>query len=334
MSRTKRKLPSFRNNGAREKKKTSHVLLLLSVFAFRLHIMSSLTHPQNDEEEGEEEDYINRMAREHCLDSGTVASPLILSPPPVSSNPRNQGEGMDQQDSVTTKWVSFGTASRYRGYLATPLVMDVQEKEISLPCLIVLHEWWGLNPQIQAVTRQLAQTLTCRAVLAVDLYGKDAATDVKTARKYMKECFKVKQEYCMDCLQQAVAYCQTDLNASSVGVIGWCLGGMFALELALAVPNDIRACVIFYGQLETDTERLACLQAPVLGIFGGADRGIPVASVHAFEQTLQTLEKRHEIHIYNGADHAFCNPTGNRYQEEPARDAWNKTLEFLQRYLK
>lgn len=89
-----------------------------------------------------------------------------------------------------------------------------------------------------------------------------------------------------------------------------------------------------YGQVETEEETLEQLQAPVLGIFGGQDRGIPIESVNAFEARLQRLGKPHEIHVYPDADHAFCNPTGSRYQAKEALDAWNKTLNFLERKLR
>jgi carboxymethylenebutenolidase len=72
---------------------------------------------------------------------------------------------------------------------------------------------------------------------------------------------------------------------------------------------------------------------PVLGIFGGQDRGIPVASVREFETVLEALGKTHEIIVYEDADHAFANPSGTRYQPEAAADAWARTLAFLAEHL-
>lgn len=259
--------------------------------------------------------YADRMAAEHADDDGTQVNPLALEAPP------------ENDDSlVRTSAVSF---ARYNGYLAQPAALADDQL---LPCLIVIHEWWGLNPQIKGVARQLA--LQGYRALAVDLYGKPATSEVKTARKYMKECFKVKDEYCMDCLKQAVEYLQRQQSSLKIGVVGWCLGGMFSLQLALSMPSAIQACVVYYGNLETDLEKLKLLETPVLGIFGGADRGIPLDSVRAFETALETLDKHHEIHVYPEADHAFCNPSGNHYQEKEARDAWNKMLVFLSTYLK
>ncbi|MGH6630776.1 MAG: dienelactone hydrolase family protein, partial [Burkholderiales bacterium] len=76
------------------------------------------------------------------------------------------------------------------------------------------------------------------------------------------------------------------------------------------------------------------LKAPVLGLFGGADQGIPVESVRAFESTLKALGKPATIHIYEGAGHAFANPSGASYKADAAADAWQKSLAFLAEHLK
>jgi carboxymethylenebutenolidase len=73
---------------------------------------------------------------------------------------------------------------------------------------------------------------------------------------------------------------------------------------------------------------------PLLGIFGAEDEGIPVESVKEFESTLNNLDKNASIHIYEGADHAFANPSGTRYNAEAAKDAWEKTTAFFQQHLK
>jgi carboxymethylenebutenolidase len=72
----------------------------------------------------------------------------------------------------------------------------------------------------------------------------------------------------------------------------------------------------------------------VLGLFGGADEGIPVEQVRAFEDTLKGLGKPVTIHIYEGAGHAFANPSGTSYKEDAAADAWQKSLAFLAEHLK
>ena len=85
------------------------------------------------------------------------------------------------------------------------------------------------------------------------------------------------------------------------------------------MPDGIDATVIYYGHLITDREELAKLDSPVLGLFGADDGAIPPDQVHAFEEALEELGKPVEINIYDGAGHAFANPSGERYARRPPR---------------
>ena len=123
-------------------------------------------------------------------------------------------------------------------------------------------------------------------------------------------------------------------GATAVGTIGWCFGGGWSLAASLANPEAVDATVIYYGRLETDPARLAALASPVLGLFGSEDRGIPASSVREFEAALASLGKPAEIVIYDGANHAFANPSGGRYDPEAAQDAWAKTKAFFAEHLR
>ena len=72
---------------------------------------------------------------------------------------------------------------------------------------------------------------------------------------------------------------------------------------------------------------------PELGIFGALDSGIPVESVRDFETALAALDKDAEIVVYDDADHAFANPSGQRYNAIAAADAWRRTRAFLAEHL-
>ena len=96
------------------------------------------------------------------------------------------------------------------------------------------------------------------------------------------------------------------------------------------LPESLDAVVIYYGRLETDPKVLEPLAMPILGIFGGQDRGTPLETVRAFEQALEAQGKDAEIVVYPEAEHAFANPSGNRYAPEAAQDAWRRTVEFLE----
>jgi len=92
--------------------------------------------------------------------------------------------------------------------------------------------------------------------------------------------------------------------------------------------------VIDYGRLVLEREKLATLQMPILGIFGALDRGIPLEKVKEFQATLHALKKDATILIYPGADHAFANPSGKRYQAKAAEEAWKQTLAFFKKHLR
>jgi carboxymethylenebutenolidase len=90
---------------------------------------------------------------------------------------------------------------------------------------------------------------------------------------------------------------------------------------------------MFYGTPVLEKEKLATLSAPVLGLFGADDKGIPIADVKAFEAAARAAGKSVETHLYLGAGHAFFNETRPSHNKEAAADAWKRTLEFLARTL-
>jgi len=227
---------------------------------------------------------------------------------------------------VETQTVAYATVNgqQVQGYLARPTGV-----EGPLPGVIVIHEWWGLNDNIRSMAEQLAGQ-GYRA-LAVDLYRGASASTPDEAQNLMRASMEKSGELTEN-LKQAYAYLSD--GGQKVGTIGWCFGGGWSLQTALALPADIDATVIYYGRLVADKAELEKLPMPILGIFGAEDEGIPVESVRAFESALKELGKNASIHVYEGADHAFANPSGQNYQAEPAADAWQKTLAFFEEHLK
>jgi dienelactone hydrolase len=253
---------------------------------------------------------VERMASEHTgdrpLPSGAVQAPAAP---------------------VTTERVDYATLDgrQVSGYLARPA-----DAPASAPGLIVIHEWWGLNDNIRAMAERLAGE--GYVALAVDLYEGETAEDPERARE-LATATRERVARLRDNLRQARAYLAESAGASKVGAIGWCFGGGWSLDTALQLGEGIDAAVIYYGRLVTDEAALAALRAPVLGIFGSEDRGIPVESVRAFETALERLGKAAEVHVYEGADHAFANPSGTRYDARAAGDAWARTMAFLRTQL-
>lgn len=132
---------------------------------------------------------------------------------------------------------------------------------------------------------------------------------------------------------QAVRYLREECEASrgrKVAVVGFCMGGALA-GLAACRDRDLGAAVIFYGNAP-QRELLGDIQCPVLGFYGGLDERI-TGQVPAFAQAMKELGKQFEHHIYEGAQHAFFNDTRRSYHVAAARDAFARTLDFLNRCL-
>ncbi len=199
------------------------------------------------------------------------------------------------------------------------------------PALVVIHEWWGLNDWVKEQAAKLADQ--GYAALAIDLYrGKVAATP-EEAHELMRG---VPEDRAARDLQAAFDYLASrrDIDPKRIGDIGWCMGGGYALNLAIAQPR-LAVAVINYGHLATDPANLKRINAPLLGIFGAQDRGIPPADVRKFEQQMQGAGKKVEIVIYPDAGHAFENPNNKAgYRPADAADAWNRTVHFLESRLK
>jgi carboxymethylenebutenolidase len=133
----------------------------------------------------------------------------------------------------------------------------------------------------------------------------------------------------------ATAYLRSlkSVDAKRVGAIGWCMGGGYALDLAVADPK-LKAVVINYGHLATIDATLRKIHAAILGIFGGQDRGITEADVRSFETQLTSLGKHVDIHIFPAAGHAFENPNSKTYRADDAAKARKLTEDFLAKRLK
>jgi len=212
-----------------------------------------------------------------------------------------------------------------RGYLAMPA--DVTGP---LPGIIVIHEWWGLNDNIRKMTKRLAAE--GYVALAVDLYGGKVADTPADARQLMSSVMQAPQ-LANDNLRQAYDYLDHAVGAPSIGAIGWCMGGGWSLRTALLFPKRLDAAVIYYGDIAVDEQQLAALEVPVLGLFGSRDPVIPLKQVESFRARMDRLGKRADIHVYDGAGHAFANPSGTSYEPVAAKDAWHRTVAFLKENL-
>ena len=205
-------------------------------------------------------------------------------------------------------------------------VLYTPEGKGPFPGIVVIHEWWGLNDWVKEQAAKISDL--GYVTLAIDLYRGKVGTTPEEAHEIMRG---VPEDRAKRDLHAAVEFLSSQANVKTdrLGAIGWCMGGGYALDVALQEPT-LKADVINYGHLATDPESIAKINASVLGFFGGQDRGIPVEDVKKFEQALKQQGKKVEIVIYPDAGHAFENPNNTAgYRAADAADAWQHTVKFF-----
>jgi carboxymethylenebutenolidase len=199
------------------------------------------------------------------------------------------------------------------------------------PAVIVIQEFWGLNDWIKDNTDRFARD--GYVALAVDLYRGKSTTDPNVAHELMRGLAEDRAVADLNAGFNLLAK-REDVDSSHIGVIGWCMGGGYSLDLAIAEPR-LAACVINYGHLVTNQATIEKIQAPILGNFGAKDQGIPPSDVEAFEKALQAAKKREDIKIYPNVGHAFMNPNNKAgYDAGSAADAWARIDAFFAKELK
>lgn len=219
----------------------------------------------------------------------------------------------------TTSVKYFGNTT---GYLAEPMEGN------GFPGVVLIHEWWGLNDNIKSMARGFASH--GYTVLAVDLYAGQVATTPDSARQLL---LSFDEQKGISNIDSAVNLLRHTYNVTKIATIGWCFGGSQSLDYALS-GNKLDATVIYYGQPVTNTTMLSAIKWPVLGFFGDRDQSIPIEKIKEFKSDLDSIGIKNDIHVYPGLGHAFANPSGPSYAPKETSDAWNRTLSFMDQYLK
>ena len=198
------------------------------------------------------------------------------------------------------------------------------------PAVIVAHEEWGLNGQIREVARRLAAG--GYVAIVPDLYHGTVTAEPAKARELMRG---LADDAALVDLEGAVTWLreQPSTAKSRIGVIGFGMGGRFA-ELLDLHSDQLSAAVMFYGPPEADPRKLAGLRAPLQGHFATEDEDIPAARVEALRAALVKAGKPADVYVYSGAGHAFMNEELPSFHADAARQAWARTLGFLQKHLK
>ncbi|MFZ4635228.1 MAG: dienelactone hydrolase family protein [Saprospiraceae bacterium] len=187
--------------------------------------------------------------------------------------------------------------------------------------LLLFHEWWGLNENIKAEAARWSHELGIN-VLAVDLYDGKVATNADDAGKLMQANDMSRS---IAIIQGAAAYSGKDTRFYT---IGWCFGGGWSLQAALALADRTDKCVVYYGMPETSVDRLKTLNTEVLFIHAKQDQWINDEAVHNFETAMKAAGRKVTVHAYD-ADHAFANPSGPRYNEAAAKAAREVVTSYL-----
>jgi carboxymethylenebutenolidase len=236
---------------------------------------------------------------------------------------------------LTVASASFGadgkTVSYKSGDETVQAMLYIPAGRGPFPAIIVIHEYWGLNDWVKEQASKLADQ--GYQALTIDLYRGKVATTPDMAHELMRG---VPEDRAKRDLHAAFEFLQSQPNVKKerMGAIGWCMGGGYSLDVALQEPT-LAADVINYGHLATDPEALKKINAPILGLFGGQDRGITPDDVHKFETAMKQLGKKIDVKIYDAAGHGFENPNNkDGYRADDAADAWKRTVSFLADTLK
>jgi carboxymethylenebutenolidase len=205
------------------------------------------------------------------------------------------------------------------------------------PAVVVIHHGPGVDSFIESRVEILAEQHGYLAI-APDLYHRQTNGGDVLAR-----IGRLRDSEVIADVSAAVNYARRlkDTQLGDVGIIGFCMGGRVAYLMAASKPV-FKAAAVFYGgnimkawgEGPTPFDLTPYVHCPIAGFFGSDDANPSPADVDRIAAQLDKYRKPREFHRYDGAGHAFLNFTNPAvYREEPARDAWERLIPFLQRHL-
>jgi len=200
------------------------------------------------------------------------------------------------------------------------------------PGVVLIQEWWGIEPHI----RDLAHKLAAEGfVVAVpDLFHGKVVTEPDEAQKMVMmiagNIDKAAREI-IGALETVKA--MPNVEPKKLGLMGFCVGGMLTLVVASRYP-DLGAVVAFYpGGYDPKPEDVAKVNAPVLAFYGRRDQSIPMEQVDKIEKMFKAAGKDYTAKVYD-AGHAFINPAHGMGDERAAAEAWPLAVNFLKEKLR
>ena len=207
-----------------------------------------------------------------------------------------------------------------RGYLALPASGEG-------PGVVVIQEWWGLVPHIEDLCERLAAEGF--VALAPDLYHGETTTEPDEAGKLL---MSLNLERAAKDMSGAVDHLLAHSTGTGLGVIGFCMGGALALQLAAQRPDAVKAVVPFYGLIAWPATQpdWANMAAAVQGHYAENDGMAGPAAVAKLEKELGEHGVPAELFLYPGTEHAFFNDQRPEVHDPAASArAWERTVAFL-----
>jgi carboxymethylenebutenolidase len=232
--------------------------------------------------------------------------------------------------------IPVGDDKTIPGYYARP------DKDGTFPTVIVVQEIFGVHEHIKDICRRFAKA--GYLAVAPDLYVRQGdVTKLKGFPEILKVVSKVPDSQVMSDIDAAVAWAKKSGkgDTAKLGITGFCWGGRI-VWLYAAHSKQLKAGVAWYGRLSSPKDDLhpkhpvdiaADLKAPVLGLYGEKDTGIPLKDVKAMRAALKKAEKTDsEIVVYKGAPHGFHADYRDSYVEKDAKDGWKRLLAFFKKH--
>ena len=266
-------------------------------------------------------DFMNKLVR--MTGSAAAAAAIV---PLLEANQARAAIVAEDDARLTTEDVAYpGASGDMKGYLAKPA--DATGK---LPAVIVIHENRGLNPHIEDIARRLAlANFIAFAPDGLTSVGGYPGSDEKGAAAFRSVDGKKMTE---DFIAAAKWLKARPDSSGKLGAVGFCFGGGMVNQLAVRLGADLNAGVAFYGR-QAGVDDVPKISAPLMFNYAGNDQRVN-EGIAAYEAALKANNKVYMSHMYDGKQHGFHNDTTPRYDEAAAKLAWERTLEWFNKYLR
>jgi carboxymethylenebutenolidase len=254
---------------------------------------------------------------------------------------------------VSAETIKTDTKGLEAGEVKIPVKYDDKESEMPayqampdkggpFPVVLVVQEIFGVHEHIKDICRRLAKVGYLAVAPELFFRQGDVSKETDIPKIIEKVVSKVPDAQVMSDLDQTVAWIKKGGkgDTAKLGITGFCWGGRI-VWLYSAHSKDLKAGVAWYGRLvgkATDLQPkypidlVASLNAPVLGLYGGKDQGIPQDTIEQMLKATKEEKKTAEIHVYPDAPHAFNADYRPSYRKEAAEDGWKRMLAWFKKY--